>query len=122
MAKTAQKKTADKDSKPKKAKAAASDKKVVKVKAARKAAPADLTGHAGKVCKMTGCKREYKAKGYCVSHYKKWRQGELGKKRYKACKDFNCFKPMALNRHGFCEEHFQNYYVKGMEQARIVAD
>ena len=69
-----------------------------------------------KKCKMTKCKREYKAKGYCKAHYKQWRQGKFGVARYKTCNDISgCRKPMAMNRHGYCEEHFQAYYVKGVE-------
>lgn len=67
-------------------------------------------------CRVTSCKREYRAKGYCKAHYKQWRQGKFGVARYKTCNDnSDCRKPMALNRHGYCEAHFQNYYVKGME-------
>jgi hypothetical protein len=69
-------------------------------------------------CRITGCKREYRAKGYCRSHYRQWRNGKFGVARYKTCNDHTgCRRPMALNRHGFCEEHFQNYYVKGLEVA-----
>ena len=28
-------------------------------------------------CTVEGCKRPYRAKGYCVTHYKLWRRGEL---------------------------------------------
>lgn len=66
-------------------------------------------------CKIASCKREYRAKGYCNAHYKKWRQGDFGLARYKTCGDFDCRKPMVVNRHGYCEDHYQNYYVKGME-------
>jgi hypothetical protein len=31
----------------------------------------------GKTCSVAGCKRGYRAKGYCFFHYKKWRHGEL---------------------------------------------
>jgi len=30
-------------------------------------------------------------------------------------------KPMAMNRHGYCEEHFQNYYVKGIAVSKVAA-
>jgi len=69
-------------------------------------------------CKMKACKRSYKAKGYCVTHYKEWRNGKFGRARFKTCKDSNCFKPITLNRHGYCEEHFQNYYVKGVKAVK----
>lgn len=68
----------------------------------------------GKTCQIQNCQGEYKAKGYCRKHYKAWRQGEYGVARYKTCGE-TCRKPKALNRHGFCEEHYQNYFVKGME-------
>ncbi len=66
------------------------------------------------VCKVNGCKRPYKAKGYCKVHYKKWRHGQYGKMRYKCCKEDGCFKPMALNKHGYCEKHYEDFYVKGV--------
>lgn len=74
-----------------------------------------------KSCKVTSCKREYRAKGYCKAHYKKWRQGTFGLARYKTCGALDCRKPMVMNRHGYCEDHFQNYYVKGMEVAKAAA-
>ena len=74
-----------------------------------------------KHCRIASCKRDYRAKGYCDSHYKQWRQGAFGKKRFKACGDIGCVKPMALNRHGYCEDHFQSYYVKGVEVAKVPA-
>lgn len=67
-----------------------------------------------KSCKVSSCKREYRAKGYCNTHYKKWKKGAFGLARYKTCGDLDCRKPMVVNRHGYCEDHYQNYYVKGM--------
>ncbi|MBI3296200.1 MAG: vegetative protein [Deltaproteobacteria bacterium] len=75
----------------------------------------------GKTCSITGCKRRYKAKSYCASHYREWRHGKFGSRRYKTCRDKTCFLPATMNRHGFCENHFQNYYVKGIEQAKEAA-
>jgi hypothetical protein len=72
----------------------------------------------GKKCIIPKCKSRYKAKGYCKTHYRKWRHGEYGRARYKTCRDLNCRSPMVANRHGFCEEHYQSYYVKGLEQSR----
>jgi hypothetical protein len=119
MAKTALKKTDSGEPKSKRAsKTAGKTKK--KAKKVTAAAPNDV-GLAARACKIKGCKRVYRAKGYCRAHYKKWRQGEYGKKRFKPCKDQSCFKPMAMNRHGFCEDHFQNYYVKGIAQAKAPA-
>lgn len=116
----------------KKAESAASAKKV-KAKAAeahaagtaeaksKKKAHAAEAKPKEKHCQIKSCKREYRAKGYCRVHYKKWRQGEYGVARYKTCKDMDCRKAMAKNRHGYCEDHFQNYYVKGMEVAKTAA-
>jgi hypothetical protein len=118
MAKTALKKTDTSESKPKRAKTASKAKKTTKK--VRVAATSE-TGIAARACKVKSCKRAYRAKGYCKAHYKEWRQGKFGKKRYRACKDGSCFKPMAMNRHGFCEDHFQNYYVKGIAQAKAPA-
>src|SRR5262245_11693370 len=61
---------------------------------------------AQKKCREEGCKHHYKAKGYCVKHYRLWRQHKLGKKqRYKICGKEGCRKPMV--RWGLCEEHFK---------------
>jgi len=58
-----------------------------------------------KKCKIKDCKRPYRAKGYCNVHYKKWRQGEYGKLRYKTCGNEGCHKP--LHRAGMCAEHYE---------------
>ena len=54
-------------------------------------------------CKVEGCKREYRAKGYCNIHYKKWRHGELPHSRYKTCNSEGCRK--RVTAHGLCGEH-----------------
>jgi hypothetical protein len=56
-------------------------------------------------CSVESCKRPYRAKGYCVTHYKLWRRGEIEghKARYKLCSKEGCKKP--AGRHGLCEEH-----------------
>ena len=81
-------------------------------KAEKKAAPAKKAKRAieppraEKKCREEGCKVPYKAKGYCVKHYRLWRQHKLGKKqRYKICSKEGCRKPML--RWGLCEEHFK---------------
>ena len=58
-----------------------------------------------KKCSVEGCKRPYRAKGYCVTHYKLWRRGELEghKARYKLCSKEACKK--AAGRYGLCDEH-----------------
>ncbi len=71
-------------------------------------------------CEVKSCKREYRAKGYCNAHYKKWRQGEYGHRRYTSCSTASCNKPQNKNRHGYCEDHYQSYYVKGMAVAKEV--
>lgn len=58
-----------------------------------------------KVCSVKGCKRPYRAKGYCAVHYQKWRRGELdAKPRYRTCSEENCRKPTFKN--GMCEQHY----------------
>jgi hypothetical protein len=119
MAKTALKKTTETKSKKSEAKKAPPKKK--KVVAAKAETASVGNKRSDKVCKIASCKRAYKAKGYCRFHYKQWRHGKFGVARYKSCKDIGCFKPVSLNRHGFCEEHFQSYYVKGVAQAKVAA-
>lgn len=75
----------------------------------------------GKACCMNACKREYKAKGYCRAHYRQWRHGKFSHSRYKICVDSACKKAMVNNCHGFCEQHYQNYYIKGIEQVKVPA-
>ena len=58
-----------------------------------------------KQCKVEGCKRPYQAKGYCVAHYHKWKQGELPKPRYKICNEEKCRKPTF--KAGLCEDHYK---------------
>ncbi|OGQ05273.1 MAG: hypothetical protein A3F82_01380 [Deltaproteobacteria bacterium RIFCSPLOWO2_12_FULL_44_12] len=59
-----------------------------------------------KSCKIEGCKRAYRAKGFCNIHFHKWRRGELKQKpRYKICGEENCKK--ALFKFGMCEAHYQ---------------
>lgn len=58
-----------------------------------------------KKCKAEGCKRAYRAKGYCNIHFRKWRRGEMPvKTRYKICCEEACRKP--LFQFGMCEEHY----------------
>jgi hypothetical protein len=66
--------------------------------------PAEGTAEA-KPCGIKDCKRPYRAKGLCVTHYKLWRRGELEghKARYKTCSKEGCRKPRALG--GLCAEH-----------------
>jgi hypothetical protein len=73
-------------------------------------------------CKVKSCKRRYRAKGYCVSHYREWRHGKFGKQRYTACMANNCFKPMATSRQGLCDEHWIAVYKKGESVSAKVAE
>jgi hypothetical protein len=76
-----------------------------------------------KACKIQGCKRSYRAKGYCQIHYRKWRQGELAKARFKTCnhgvnklkkgEKKECLKP--IFRSGLCSEHHGAKYGKKAE-------
>jgi len=57
-----------------------------------------------KKCTVKGCKRkDYRAKGYCNVHYRKWRQGALPKSRYTPCSKEGCLKRRTLR--AFCDEH-----------------
>jgi hypothetical protein len=58
-----------------------------------------------KKCRIEGCKRAYRAKGYCGVHYNEWRKGKLPKSRYKSCSGEECLKKVYMR--GLCEEHYQ---------------
>jgi hypothetical protein len=70
----------------------------------KKKAPAPKSA-GKKSCTVAGCKRAYRAKGYCFFHYKKWRRDELEGRpaRYETCSKENCRKKVVA--HGMCEEH-----------------
>ncbi len=61
-------------------------------------------------CKVSGCKRPYRAKGYCNVHYRGWRQGELPHPRYKTCSKDECRKP--VTKKGLCANHLKEVYPK----------
>lgn len=61
-------------------------------------------------CKIEGCKRAVRAKGYCRIHYAKWRKGAYGKTRYKTCKMEGCKKRRF--QMAYCEEHFKSEHQK----------
>lgn len=90
-------------------------------KAAKKKGASKNRANAVRACKSDGCKLKYRAKGFCRKHYKKWRRGELGKTRYRACTQNDCFRPMSENRHGYCEEHYIQRYVKKIAPAPVEA-
>ena len=54
---------------------------------------------------MAGCKRAYRAKGYCFFHYKKWRQGDLPHSRYRTCSKPECRAKAIQGKEGFCDKH-----------------
>ncbi len=82
------------------------------------------TAKEGRSCKIEGCKRPYRAKGYCNVHYRKWRRGELPKPRYKTCNQGSkkrkkgekkeCLKPVF--KRGLCEEHYNAKYGKKQQE------
>lgn len=75
---------------------------------------------ATRACKEKGCKREYRAKGYCSIHYKKWRRGELtAKPRYRICGEENCKKPVF--KKNMCEAHFSAWQASKRPQAAAEA-
>ena len=57
-------------------------------------------------CSIEGCKRPYRAKGFCNTHFKKWRAGETPRKRrHKNCTESGCHKTRGVR--GLCEEHYK---------------
>jgi hypothetical protein len=91
-----------------------------KKSAAKKTAPTGK-GQGKKTCTVEGCKRGYRAKGYCFFHYKKWRAGELPHGRYATCSNEECHKRVA--QHGLCEEHLKAWKAsrKGAQAAAAAA-
>jgi hypothetical protein len=69
-------------------------------------------------CSVEGCKRAYRAKGWCYFHFKKWRQGGLPHSRYKTCGRAEC--RLKAVRHGLCEKHEAEVY--GKEAAAPAAE
>ena len=69
--------------------------------------PRKARGGGTKTCGVAGCKRPYRAKGYCFFHYKKWRREELEGRpaRWIACSKPECKKK--VSEHGLCKEHFE---------------
>lgn len=72
--------------------------------------PRQAKGKEGAACGVSGCKRPYRAKGYCYFHYKKWRQGELPHSRYRTCSKAECRKKAFKG--GLCEQHYGELYKK----------
>ena len=76
-------------------------------------------------CKIDGCKRPYRAKGYCNVHYQQWRRGTLAKARFKTCnlgvnklkhgEKKECLKP--IFKAGLCEDHYKAKFGKKTEAA-----
>ena len=109
-------KTAEKKNAAKGASEIVGSRKTVKTK--KKTVETKAVKHSERSCSVKACKRTYRAKSYCNSHYREWRNGKFGLARYKTCKDNDCRKPITMNGHGYCDTHFQNYYVKGMEAVK----
>ncbi len=89
-------------------------------KTTKKKAPAPKAG-GKKTCKVAGCKRAYRAKGFCFFHYKKWRRGELEAtpRRWKACSKPECKKKVV--EHGLCQEHFEAWKKSRKKNAAAAA-
>ena len=86
---------------------------------AKKTAP-KAKGGGKKSCKVAGCKRAYRAKGFCFFHYSKWRRGEIEStpRRWKGCSKEECKKKVF--QHGLCQEHF-DAWKKSRKGAKQVA-
>ena len=72
-------------------------------------------------CKITGCEKDVRGRGYCERHYRAWRRGKLPKARYRSCNAEGCLKTVV--RRGLCGEHFESTYAraKAGEAAPAVA-
>lgn len=81
-----------------------SDETATETATAEKATQRKLSKEESK-CTVEGCKRPYRAKGYCNVHYTAWRRGEMEghKARYKICTKEGCRKPRAQG--SLCAEH-----------------
>lgn len=79
------------------------------------------TAKPAKACTEKGCKRPYRAKGYCDVHFKKWRRGELeAKPRFRTCGEENCKKP-AFNKN-MCEQHYGAWLASKRPQVPVAAE
>jgi len=67
--------------------------------------PPQPKGGGEKSCLVEGCKRSYRAKGFCYLHYRRWRRGEIeGRaRRYGTCHKENCHEKVVAR--GLCQEH-----------------
>ena len=72
--------------------------------------------HVENHCAVEGCKNPYRAKGYCSTHYKAWRDGEFGKIRYKICGKEDCKK--RVFQRGICETHFNEWKASKSKAAK----
>lgn len=61
-------------------------------------------------CKAEGCDKGVRAKGYCETHYSKWKKGKMPKPRRKSCNAEGCHKPQ--DRRGLCTDHFNKEFSK----------
>lgn len=68
-----------------------------------------------KICKIKGCLKKYKAKGYCKNHYTNFlRAGNpLGKRRSvkNKCSVKGCRQPYKAK--GYCKKHYKNFIYSG---------
>ncbi|MBS2030190.1 MAG: vegetative protein [Deltaproteobacteria bacterium] len=74
-------------------------------------------GGGKKKCSIEGCKRPYRAKGFCYFHYAKWTDGALPHARYKTCNKADCKKKQFKS--GLCETHYNE--MKGITAAAPAA-
>jgi len=77
--------------------------------------------HKALACSVPNCKLEYRAKGYCSTHYKVWRKGVFGKNRFIQCSKVDCKKHMEYAKRGFCETHYKEWWVARHPEAAAPA-
>jgi hypothetical protein len=54
-------------------------------------------------CQVSSCGEKYRAKGYCDRHYKMWRKGTFGDRRFNTCSKEACHG--ATVGEGLCQTH-----------------
>ena len=68
----------------------------------------------GRTCSIPNCVRPMRTRGWCNTHYQRWRiHGDplMGEKRRKFCKVEGCSK--GAHGHGWCDKHYRRWKLYG---------